>query len=168
MRWVGAHIGLRPGRFTSTAMADARHCHRGELRPPRSALTSVLVVDGDTAARTAIRDVLELEGFEVVLADGDGLKAIESSDFDAVIIDLFVPKAEGLEPIRALHERAPMVPIIALASGRFRDCLGSGQDFLDMATRLGAARGLYKPLMPRDLISAVATCVGRRGAPGPH
>jgi DNA-binding response OmpR family regulator len=133
-------------------------------------MTSVLVVDGDTAARTAIRDVLELEGFEVVLADGNGsgLKAIESADFDAVIIDLFVPKAEGLEPIRTLHERAPMVPIIALASQKFRDCLGSDQDFLDMASHLGAAHCLYKPLMPRDLISAVATCVGRRGSRGPH
>jgi CheY-like chemotaxis protein len=149
-------------------MADAQHFRRRALRPPRSAMTSVLVVDGDTAARTAIRDVLELEGFEVVLAEGDGLKAVESSDFDAVIIDLFVPKAEGLEPIRALHERAPMVPIIALAWRRFRDCLGPGQDFLDMATRLGAAHGLYKPLMPRDLISAVATCVGKRGACEPH
>ena len=133
-------------------------------------MTSVLVVDGDTAARTAIRDVLELEGFEVVLADGDrsGLKAIESTDFDAVIIDLFVPKAEGLEPIRTLHERAPLVPIIALAPRKFRDCLGPDQDFLDMASHLGAAHCLYKPLMPRDLISAVATCVGRRSSRGPH
>jgi DNA-binding response OmpR family regulator len=108
--------------------------------------------------------------FEVVLADGDGsgLKAIESADFDAVIIDLFVPKAEGLEPIRTLHERAPMVPIIALASRKFRDCLGPHQDFLDMASRLGAAHCLYKPLMPRDLISAVATCVGRRNSREPH
>ena len=133
-------------------------------------MTSILVVDGDTAARTAIRDVLELEGFEVVLAEGEGpgLKAIESADFDAVIIDLFVPKAEGLEPIRTLHERAPMVPIIALAPRKFRDCLGPGQDFLDMASHLGAAHCLYKPLMPRDLISAVATCVGSRTSRGPH
>ena len=125
-------------------------------------MTSVLVVDGDTSARAAIRDVLELEGFEVVLADGDGLKAIESADFDAVIIDVFVPKAEGLDPIRTLRERAPMVPIIALASRKFRDCLGPEQDFLDMASHLGATHCLYKPLMPRDLISAVATCVGKR------
>jgi DNA-binding response OmpR family regulator len=133
-------------------------------------MTSILVVDGDTAARTAIRDVLELEGFEVVLAEGEGpgLKAIESADFDAVIIDLFVPRAEGLDPIRTLHERAPMVPIIAVASRKFRDCLGPDQDFLDMAGRLGAAHCLYKPLMPRDLISAVATCVGRRNSRERH
>ena len=133
-------------------------------------MTSILVVDGDTAARTAIRDVLELEGFEVVLAEGEGpgLKAIESADFDAVIIDLFVPGAEGLEPVKTLHERAPTVPIIALASRKFRDCLGPGQDFLGMASRLGAAHCLYKPLMPRELISAVATCVGKRSSREPH
>jgi DNA-binding response OmpR family regulator len=41
-------------------------------------MTCVLVVDGDSSARNAIRTVLELEGFEVVVADGDGsgLKAI--------------------------------------------------------------------------------------------
>jgi DNA-binding response OmpR family regulator len=127
-------------------------------------MTCVLVVDGDSSASSAIRTVLELEGFEVVVADGNGsgLKAIETANFDAVIIDVFVPKAEGLDPIRTVHERAPMVPIIAIAPRKFRDCLGPEQDFLDMASRLGAACCLYKPLMPRDLITAVATCVGDR------
>jgi DNA-binding response OmpR family regulator len=128
-------------------------------------VTCVLVVDGDSSARNAIRTVLELEGFEVVVADGggSGLKAIETASFDAVIVDVFVPKVEGLDAIRTLHERAPTVPIIAIAPQKFRDCLGPELDFLGMASRLGAARCLYKPLMPRDLVTAVATCVGDRG-----
>ena len=69
-------------------------------------------------------------------------------------------QADGLDAIKALHERAPTVPIIALASRKFRDCLGPEQDFQSLATRHGAARCLNKPFMPRDLVTAVATCVG--------
>ena len=115
-------------------------------------MTCVLVVDGDRSARAAIQALLELEGFEVVVADGglSGLLAIESSASDALIIDVLV------------HERAPMVPIIVIAPRKFRDCLGPERDFLGLATNLGAAAALYKPFMPRDLVTAVATCVDDR------
>jgi DNA-binding response OmpR family regulator len=127
------------------------------------ALTCVLVVDGDHAARAAIQAVLELEGFEVVFADGgcSGMRAIESSAFDAVIIDV-VPRLDGLDTIKALHAKAPMVPIIAIAARKFHDCLGPERDLLGLASNFGAAAALYKPFMPRDLITAVATCIDHR------
>jgi DNA-binding response OmpR family regulator len=128
-------------------------------------MTCVLVVNRDHSASGAIRSLLELEGFEVVVADGghSGVKAIETSAFDAVIIDVFVPRVDGLDTIKAVHERAPTVPIIAIAPRKFHDCLGPESDFLRFATDLGAAVGLYKPFMPRELITAVATCVDHKG-----
>jgi DNA-binding NtrC family response regulator len=137
---------------------------------PGHVMTCVLVVEGDRSASAAIQALLELEGFEVVIADGglSGLLAIESSAFDAVIIDVLVPRVDGLDTIRALHERAPMVPIIAIASHKFRDCLGPERDFLGLATNLGAAAALYKPFMPRDLVTAVATCVDDRSRTRAH
>jgi DNA-binding response OmpR family regulator len=128
-------------------------------------MTCVLVVAVDQSASTAIRTLLEMEGFEVVIASGDhsGLRAIESSVFDAVIIDVFVPRIEGLDAVKAVHAQAPTVPIIAIAPRKFHDCLGPQQDFLGLATDVGAAVGLYKPFMPRELITAVATCVDARG-----
>ena len=127
-------------------------------------MTCVLVIDGDRSARTAIQTVLEMEGFEVVTADGNGcgIRAIETSQFDAVIVDVVVPGLEGLDAVKALHDVAPVVPIIAIAPRKFRDCLGPERDFLGTATTLGAACCLYKPFMPRDLITAVVACVGRR------
>jgi DNA-binding response OmpR family regulator len=127
-------------------------------------MTCVLVIDGDRSARTAIQTVLEMEGFEVVTADGNGrgVRAVETSRFDAVIVDVVVPGVEELDVIKALHDVAPVVPIIAIAPRKFRDCLGPERDFLGMAATLGAACCLYKPFMPRDLITAVVTCVGRR------
>ena len=127
-------------------------------------MTCVLVIDGDRSARTVIQTVLESEGFEVVTADGNGcgIRAIETSQFDAVIVDVVVPGLEGLDAVKALRDVAPAVPMIAIAPRKFRDCLGPERDFLGMAATLGAACCLYKPFMPRDLITAVVTCVGRR------
>jgi DNA-binding response OmpR family regulator len=124
-------------------------------------MTCILVVHADRAASDAIRAVLELEGFEVVVADSShsGVNAAESSVFDAAIIDVFVPRLDGLDTIKAVHELAPTMPIIAIAPRKFHDCLGPESDFLEIAADLGAAVGLYKPFMPRDLITAVATCV---------
>jgi DNA-binding response OmpR family regulator len=126
-------------------------------------VTCVLLVDSDRSASAAIRALLELEGFEVVVANSDhsGVKAIESSVFDAVIID--VPRADGLDAIKVLHERAPMVPIIAIAPRKISNCLGPERDFVGLATKLGASASLYKPFMPRELITAVASCIEDRG-----
>jgi DNA-binding response OmpR family regulator len=127
-------------------------------------VTCVLVIDADRAASTALQSLLEVEGFEVVMADSidAGVNAIESAAFDAVIIDAVVPGVDGLDTIKRIHDRAPLVPIIALAPQRFRDSIGPERDFLTRATDFGATTGLYKPFMPRDLISAVATCLERK------
>jgi len=127
-------------------------------------MTCVLVGDSDGSASAAIRSVLEMEGFEVVVADNGkaGMKAIESSLFDVVIIDIYAPRADGLDAVKTLRELAPRVPIIAIAPRKFRDCLGPERDFLGLAVNVGADVGLYKPFMPRDLIAAVVTCIDDR------
>jgi DNA-binding response OmpR family regulator len=131
-------------------------------------MTCILVVDRDSAARTAIQTLLEMEGFEVVVADGDrfAVRAVETALFDAVIVDVVVPRVEGFDAIKALHDIAPILPIIAIAPRKFRDCLGPERDFLGIATTLGASSCLYKPFMPRALITAVVQCVGQQ-SPAP-
>jgi DNA-binding response OmpR family regulator len=128
-------------------------------------MTRVLAIDRDRAAGSAIRSLLETEGFEVVLVDSHeaGVRAIDASAFDAVIIDVFLPGVEGLDIIAIVRERAPMVPIIAIAPRRLHDCLGPEQDFLGLATKVGAAFTFYKPFMPRDFITAVASCLEHGG-----
>ncbi len=65
-------------------------------------MTSVLVVDDDEASRTAIRRVLEAEGFEVTAAASgySAVTALETTLFDAVIFDAAAPGLEGLAPVR--------------------------------------------------------------------
>jgi DNA-binding NtrC family response regulator len=128
-------------------------------------MTTILVIEGDGSARAAIQALLEMEGFEVMGVENDlaGIKALETSLFEAAIVNIFTPGIEGLGAIKTLTNIAPMVPIVAIAPRKFCNCLGQEQDFLDMATRLGAAAGLYKPFMPRDLITVIATCIDATG-----
>jgi CheY-like chemotaxis protein len=101
----------------------------------------VLVVDDDKAIRSVIKTVLELEGFDVVVAEDGrrGIAAIQSHNFDVVIVDIFMPGMDGLETIRVFNRHAPSVPVIAISGFLFRDSSIPAPDFLSMATKLGAA-----------------------------
>ena len=125
-------------------------------------MSRVLVVDDDKAVRTVIKTVLELEGFDVVVAeDGrSGIAAIQSYSFDVVIVDIFMPGMDGLETIRLFNKHAPSVPVIAISGFLFRNSSIPAPDFLSMATKLGAAYSLHKPFRPKDLLRVVEACLG--------
>jgi CheY-like chemotaxis protein len=124
-------------------------------------MSRVLVVDDDKAVRTAIKTVLEHNGFDVVVAeDGrSGIAEVQGHSFDVVIVDIFMPGMDGLETIRAFHKHAPSVPVIAISGFLFRDSAKPAPDFLSMATKLGAAYSLHKPFRPRDLLQVVEACL---------
>jgi len=121
----------------------------------------ILVIDDDASVRTTITALLEHEGFEVFAAEDGrtGLEALDSTPFDAVIVDIFMSGMDGLETITALRRHAPTVPIIAMSGFMFRDSATPAPDFLAMATKLGAATSLHKPFRPRDLLAAVQECL---------
>jgi DNA-binding response OmpR family regulator len=79
----------------------------------------VLVVDDDPSVRGLIRDVLEMEGYEVALAE-DGLAALlhlEAERVDLVILDVMMPGMDGhavLARIREVHGAA--LPVIMLTA----------------------------------------------------
>ena len=124
-------------------------------------MTRILVVDDDPLIRAAIQAWLEAEKFEVVLADEGrtGLKALETSTFDLMIIDIFMPDMEGLESIRTFRHRAPLMPIIAISGAMIRQHRGWVPDFLGMSTRLGATYCLCKPFKPTELLQAIERCL---------
>ena len=81
----------------------------------------VLVVDDDPMVCVAIEVCLERWGFEVTVADGGeaGMRALDSSAFDVMLIDVFMPHMRGFESIRMFHERMPGVPVIAMSGYAF-------------------------------------------------
>jgi CheY-like chemotaxis protein len=121
----------------------------------------ILVVDDDPMVCTAIDIYLERHGFEVTIADGGevGLRALEGTAFDLMIVDIFMPHMRGFESIRIFHERAPAIPLIAMSGYAFAKLDSPAPDFLRMALELGATRCLRKPFTPVALVTMIDECL---------
>ena len=110
----------------------------------------ILVVDDESFIRDFFREVLEMAGFEVILAE-NGKRAVtllHERKVDLVIMDLVMPEQEGVETIQALRRSYPDIKIVAM-SGAF------GGQFLKTATMLGARATLAKPVTPAEILKVV-------------
>ena len=79
----------------------------------------VLVVDDEPAVRSSIRRALDLEGYSVELA-ADGMEALEliegGAQPDAIVLDVLMPRLDGLEVARRLRRAGNLVPILMLTA----------------------------------------------------
>lgn len=112
----------------------------------------LVIEDHEPMART-IEAILAADGHTVTrAADGRaGIAFYAAMPFDLVITDILMPNQEGLETIRELVARNPLVKIIAV-SGSGRD---GGMDYLRVAEAFGAVSTLQKPFQPEDLLRLV-------------
>jgi two-component system, NarL family, response regulator LiaR len=112
----------------------------------------VLVVDDHGVVREGLRTYLELQdGIEVVGEAPDGEVAVAEAERlapDVVLMDLVMPKLDGVGAMRAIRERAPRTRVIVLTS--FAD-----DDRLLPAIQAGAAGYLLKNVSPAELARAV-------------
>jgi DNA-binding response OmpR family regulator len=117
----------------------------------------VLIIEDDTSVGAAIQLMLDREGFDTVHAPdaGKGLQAFDSSSFNLVIVDIFMPGMNGLKTIAEFKNRSPAVPVLAISGFRFRDSMDPGLDFLGMAAEVGATVCLRKPFTSEQLMTAV-------------
>lgn len=119
----------------------------------------ILVVEDEALLREGLVDLLEGAGHDVA-AVGDGLEAAEVGSaraFDMVILDLTLPRLDGLEVCRRLRLARPSLPVLMLTArageGDKVDGLHSGAD--DYVT---------KPFSPRELLARVAVFERRMAA----
>jgi CheY-like chemotaxis protein len=129
-------------------------------------VSRILVIDDQTPVRTAIVLALQAKGFDVVAAESGqlGLTKFEQSKFDLAIADLFMPGIDGVTLIKALRQRDPRLPVIAM-SGVFLGASGaSALDHLPSISELADVVRLQKPFRPNELLEAVAAALGA-GAP---
>ena len=125
----------------------------GKPRPSR-----LLVVDDDRLVRDIVCRVLTSAGYEVMVASEgeEALRALETNSADAVIVDIFMPKMDGLEVIREIRNRWPSVGILAMSGGSQR----INADMLAAARTFGANTALAKPFLPADLLAALRRVLG--------
>jgi CheY-like chemotaxis protein len=121
------------------------------------ALTRVLVIDDDEDIGSAIQVILSRRGCDTVFAQDaqTGIQEFEASKFDVAMVDIFIPKANGLEIIARFRQQAPDVPIVAMSGFRFRDSMHADLDFLAMAAKRGATFCLRKPFGTEQLMGAI-------------
>jgi NarL family two-component system response regulator LiaR len=112
----------------------------------------VLVVDDHAVVRQGLRTFLELQGDIVVVgeaADGEqALSAVSALEPDVVLMDLVMPRLDGVSAIERLREVSPATRVIVLTS--FLD-----EDKVLPAVRAGAAGYLLKDVQPAELVRAI-------------
>jgi two-component system response regulator MprA len=116
----------------------------------------VLVVDDEPQLRRALERALKLEGYEVVLAaDGeDALRSVAAVPLDAIVLDVLMPKRDGLEVCRELRARGDRTPILMLTA---RDGVRDRVDGLDA----GADDYVVKPFSLQELLARLRALLRR-------
>lgn len=97
----------------------------------------VLVVEDDTKIRTFIENGLKREGFVVESADNgvDGFHLASTEDFDAAVVDIMLPKLDGLELVESLRTQGNKTPVLMLSAknsvdDRVNGLYAGGDDYL--------------------------------------
>jgi two-component system, OmpR family, alkaline phosphatase synthesis response regulator PhoP len=122
----------------------------------------VLVVEDELRIARLVRDYLEHGGFEVdVASDGDAAVAsVRGSKPDLIVLDLGLPRRDGLDVIRELR-RTSNVPIVVLTARA---------DEADriVGLELGADDYVTKPFSPKELVARVRAVLRRTSGRGPY
>src|SRR5882757_5857680 len=132
----------------------------------------ILIVDDEPAVREALRRTLAFEGYETALA-ADGVAALERTESfrpDAIVLDVLMPRMDGLTTARRLRSTGVTTPILMLTA---RDTVGDRVTGLDA----GADDYLVKPFELDELLarlrallrrSSYASAAGSGGAEQDH
>jgi two-component system response regulator MprA len=117
----------------------------------------ILVVDDERAVRESLRRALELEGYEIELAE-DGAHALErlgsDPEPDAMVLDVLMPGVDGLEVSRRIRRNGSKLPILMLTARTQVDDRVEGLD-------AGADDYLTKPFALEELLARVRALLRR-------
>ena len=117
----------------------------------------VLVVEDDEEIAQVLQRSLRMEGYEVKLA-GDGVRGLEEAHAflpDLLVLDLGLPRLDGMDVAKRLREDGDDVPILMLTA---RDALESRVEGLDV----GADDYLVKPFERQELLARMRALLRRR------
>jgi len=107
-----------------------------------------LVVDDASFMREMIREIIEPEGFDVVVEAGDGTDAVvafKEHSPDIVTMDIVMPKMSGIEAVKQIIQLDPGAKIVM--------CSALGQEALVMeALKAGASDFIVKPFKPDAVV----------------
>ncbi|MBE1275997.1 response regulator [Enterovibrio baiacu] len=119
-------------------------------------MANILLIDDDTELTSLLKDLLELEGYSVNIADNgqQGLEKI-AVDTDLVLLDVMMPVLNGMETLRRLRDQWETPVLMLTAKGEEIDRV--------MGLELGADDYLPKPFSDRELLARMRAILRRTG-----
>ena len=118
-----------------------------------------MVVDDDPAVRDAVRRALGFDGYEVTTA-ADGVEALDvlaAERVDALVLDVLMPRMDGLDVCRRLRSAGDTTPILLLTARAPVEDRVNGLD-------AGADDYLVKPFALQELLARLRALLRRGGA----
>src|SRR5450631_3706788 len=119
----------------------------------------LLIIDDDARLAAMVSDYLKAAGFVVDcrFTGREGLAALESESFDAVVLDVMLPDIDGFEVCRTIRMRAQIPILMLTARGEEMDRI--------VGLEIGADDYLAKPFSPRELQARLRAILRRGRAP---
>ena len=113
----------------------------------------ILVVDDDEAIRHLVEAVLKRENYDVDTADGgsDAISKIELTQYDVVVLDLMMPGVSGLDVLKRLPIRDPLIKCVVIMS--------AASTSIAESTTPNVFAILPKPFDIQALVKVVRACV---------
>lgn len=124
----------------------------------------LLVIDDDEVLREMLVANLEEEGYDVVAAPNgaEAMPILRSGAFDAILVDLVMPRMDGLRFLKWLRGEATSAVPALVFTGSF----DSRRDIRQEALAAGATELIFKPVDIPDLLAALARLFGPGGGDG--
>jgi response regulator NasT len=116
----------------------------------------ILIAEDETIIRLDLRELLERSGFEVCAEARDGEEAValaRSELPDVAIMDVKMPKLDGIEAARRILDERPIPIVMLTAYGQ--------QELVSRAVEAGVFGYLVKPFREQDLLPAIETARAR-------
>ncbi|HBG70304.1 MAG: two-component system response regulator [Bacteroidetes bacterium GWF2_43_63] len=116
----------------------------------------ILLVEDDRTLSTLVRDILEINKYEVVLCSNgeEGLATFKSQKFDLMLVDIMMPKMDGITMIKEIRRYDQRVPIVIISAKDMKDDKIEG-------FRAGADDYVVKPFSTDELLLRIDAILKR-------
>jgi len=116
----------------------------------------ILLVEDDRTLSTLVRDILEINKYEVVLCSNgeEGLATFKAQKFDLMLVDIMMPKMDGITMIKEIRRYDQRVPIIIISAKDMKDDKVEG-------FRAGADDYVVKPFSTDELLLRIDAILKR-------
>ena len=121
----------------------------------------ILVVDDENIVLESCQAILEVEGFEVMLVPSadKAIEEMKNDNFTLLLIDVKMPKHDGMYLMEKIKEQWPGIPIIVM-SGYYTT------ETIKEAFEMGAAKFIAKPFEPDELVKTVRQIIKKEKGHG--